>query len=173
MIEVNARLLPSEQDLKLLKDTFAEVQAACLWVNEFEQTGETDTQELRKKCYAPLRKQTLLGSALCHYVLDIVSTYRRANERLSDVPLLIKQISFYSNGLTIQNSRQLTVCLADDGRCALDFDLPKPEDYALVKAHKLRRGDLYCQDGVFYLRLHLAPTHLAYDPTKGVSYGQV
>ena len=173
MIEVTARLLPSEQDLKLLKDTFAEVQAACLWVHDFEKTGETDTQELRRKCYNSLRKQTLLGSALCTYVLDIVSTYRRANERLSDVPLLIKQISLYSNGITIQNSRQLSICLADDGRCSLDFDLPKPEDYAAVKAHKLRRGDLYCQEGVFYLRLHLAPTHLSYHPTEGVSYGQV
>lgn len=169
MIEVTARLLPSPDDLKVLHDTFAEVQAACLWVDEFEKSGETDANELRKKCYNTLRKQTLLGSAICNRVFDIVSTYRKAAERLADVSLLIKQISLYSNGITIHNSRQLSICLADDGRCMIDFDLPNPEDYSTVKANRLKRGDLFCEDGVFYLRLNLVPNHIIYSP-EGVSY---
>jgi hypothetical protein len=172
MIQLTARLLPSAESQQAIQDTFAEFQAACLWVHENTDKRECDRNEMRKESYHDLRRVTTMASSLCHHVFSVVSTYRQALEKLSDVALNVKSILFYDNSLTIMNSRQLSLCLAD-GRVEIDFDLPTPDDYLTLrdKNNTLKKADLYHDAGVWYLRLYLAPNHIVYSP-EGVTYAQ-
>lgn len=172
MIQLNARLLPTPESLQALQDTFAEFQAACIWVHTHTEEGESDANELRKAVYHELRRQTPMSSGLCSAVFNVVSTYRKASESLSDIALIVKKIVFYDNSLTIMNSRQLSICLAD-GRVQMDFDLPTPDDYLTLKnkSNTMKKADLYHDAGVWYLRLYLAPNHIVYSP-DGVTYAK-
>lgn len=172
MIQLTARLLPSPEASKALQDTFAEFQAACIWVHENTDQRECDRNELRKQSYHALRRVTTMASSLCQHVFSVVSTYRMALEKLSDVALNVKSILFYDNSLTVMNSRQLSLCLAD-GRVEIDFDLPTPDDYMTLrdKNNTLKKADLYHDQGVWYLRLYLAPNHIVYSP-EGVTYAK-
>lgn len=172
MIQLTARLLPSAEASKALQDTFAEFQAACIWVHENSDPKESDSNELRKRSYHDLRRETTMSSSMCHHVFSVVSTYRQALEKLSDVALNVRSILFYDNSLTIINSRQLSLCLVD-GRVEIDFDLPTPDDYLTLKSksNSLKKADLYHDQGVWYLRLYLIPNHIVYSP-EGVTYAE-
>jgi len=172
MIQLTARLLPTPESLKALQDTFAEFQAACIWVHTHTHESECDSNELRKAAYHGLRRETTMSSGLCAAVFNVVSTYRKALESLSEVALSVKKIVLYDNSLTIMNSRQLTICLVD-GRTQIDFDLPTPDDYLTLKSksNSLKKADLYHDQGVWYLRLYLVPNHIVYSP-EGVTYAE-
>jgi len=170
MIQLTARLLPSPEIAQALQDTFAEFQAACIWVHTHTESKELDARELQKAAYHELRRQTTMSSSLCHAVFAVVSIFRKASENLEDVALHIKKIVLYDNSITIINSRQLSLCLVD-GRSEIDFDLPSPDDYLTLKnkANTLKKAELYHDAGVWYLRLFLAPNHIVYSP-DGITY---
>jgi len=164
VIELKARLLPDEQAADEIDKTMAEFTRACQWLHDHASTQYSDYHSLRQNCYQMLRRETLLGTALCAAVFAVVAAYRRACDELGmqGIPLLPSKLVYHANSLNIKG-RSASILLLS-GRSLVDFDLSSPEDYRLLKSSSLKRGELYCEGGSWLLGLRLLPSKITYTP---------